>query len=399
METENKGESTLKKIFRHICSAILACGIAAAPLCVRPNRAWAEPAPPEVSAPAAVLMDAGSGTLLYEKNAHEHRPCGSVTKLMSILLFMEALDSGKMKITDEVTVSAFANSMGGSEIWLEVGEKMSVDDLLKAVIIQSANDATVALAEQVAGSEEAFLAAMNRHAEELGMADTHYLNTTGFDEDGQYTSAYDIALIAQELIRHPRVFDYSMIWMADLRGGKTQLANTNKLLKTYSGITGLKTGTTSKAGNCFCGTAERDGLRLISVVLGCATSAERFGATKQLLDFGYANWRSLPIAATDELLHPVPVRNGMQDTVVGTVVRDCDALLAPRGSGEAEYRLTLVDDVEAPVEQGQKLGTVDVVLGGETLHTFPVVSTETVNKITFKSAFLTLFHALICGRI
>lgn len=360
--------------------------------------AWADIG--DIPAKSAILMDGTTGTVLYEKNAHERRACGSVTKLMSILLFMEAIDRGELTLEQEVTTSAFANSMGGSEIWLEVGEVMTVHELLKAIIIQSANDATVALAEQTAGSEEAFLDRMNQRAEELGMTDTHYLNTTGFDEEGQYTTAYDIALVARELIRHKLVFDYTTIWMDELRGGKTQLANTNKMLKTYAGITGLKTGTTDDAGNCFCGTAERNGLKLISVVLGCDTSADRFGSTKTLLDHGFAKWESVMPDFSDEMLTPVPVLNGMTDQVIGSIQGTPEGLLVPKGSGEQiQYRLTLAENVEAPVEQGQKIGQLEIILENETLCTFPVVATEPVNKITFGRAFFSLFRALLCGMI
>lgn len=360
--------------------------------------AYAEVA--ELSAKAALLMDAGSGTVLYEKNADERRACGSVTKLMSILLFMEALDRGELHTEDKVTVSAFANSMGGSEIWLEVGEVMTVDELLKAIIIQSANDATVALAEHVAGSEEAFLNRMNERAAELGMQNTHYLNTTGFDEEGQYTTARDIALVAQELLKHERVFDYTMIWMYDLRGGKTQLTNTNKLLKTYNGITGLKTGTTDDAGNCFCGTAKREEFQLIAVVLGCETSKERFADATALLNHGYSNWETVTPQPPYEQIQPIPVLNGMQENVKTELISENRALLVKHGTADSvTYEIETATDVEAPVEKGQRLGTIKCVQNGETLHEFPIVASESVNKITFGRAFLTLFRALLCSKI
>ncbi len=351
-------------------------------------------------AKAALLMDAGSGTVLFEKNAKEHRAAGSVTKLMSILLFMEALESGQIHTEDKVTVSAFANSMGGSEIWLEVGEVMTVDDLLKAVIIQSANDATVALAEHVAGSEEAFLLRMNQRAAELGMEDTHYLNTTGFDEEGQYTCAYDIALVAQELVRHDKVFDYTMIWMHDLRGGKTQLANTNKLLKTYAGITGLKTGTTDDAGNCFCGTATRNGMTMISVVLGCSTSAQRFSSAAALMNHGFANWESLHPALDSLVVPETAVKNGMQGTVQGVIEPPQAPLLLKRGTGgKVEYRLNMEKTLEAPVEKGQRIGSAELWLSGTKIAEYPVMAEIRVNKITFRGAFFTLLQRLMCSMI
>ncbi len=348
----------------------------------------------DIEAPSAVLMVANTGTVLYEKDAHERRPCGSVTKVMSILLFMEALDSGKISLEDPVTTSEFASSMGGSEIWLEVGEVMTVDELLKAIMIQSANDATVAMAEYVAGSEAAFLDMMNQKAEELGMKDTHYLNTTGFDEEGQYTSAYDIALVARELMKHELVFEYSTIWMADLRDGKTQLANTNKLLKTYQGITGLKTGTTDDAGNCFCGPAQRGELKLISVVLGCTTSADRFSSTVKLLDHGFDNW-SLVKPEMETSAYSIPVLNGMERQVQGVVTFDDEVLVQKGSEGNITYEVELAENVEAPVEEGQVLGKVKCMLGEEALCEFPVKAEKAVAPITFRSVFDILFRGLI----
>ncbi|MGI6260648.1 MAG: D-alanyl-D-alanine carboxypeptidase family protein [Acutalibacteraceae bacterium] len=349
-----------------------------------------------VEAKSAILMSADTGAVLYDKNSHERRACGSVTKVMSLLLFMEALDSGQVSLTDEVTVSEFANSMGGSEIWLEVGEVMTFEDLLRSVIIQSANDSTVALAEHIAGSEEAFLNRMNERAAELGMNDTHYLNTTGFDEEGQYTSAYDIALAARELTKHEKIFDYTTIWMYDLRGGKTQLTNTNKLIKTYSGITGLKTGTTDDAGNCFCGTAERDGLKLVSVVLGCESSALRFSSTTKLLDYGFANWSVAAPELPESLLQPIPVIGGMERQVEAIANLDRSAVLVPKGAADqVTYTAELQNDVEAPVEEGQLLGTVRMMLGEEELCSFSVVAASSVEPVTFASLFSIFCKALV----
>ena len=218
------------------------------------------------------------------------------------------------------------------------------------------------------------------------MNDTHYLNTTGFDEDGQYTSAYDIALAARELTKHEKIFDYTTIWMYDLRGGKTQLTNTNKLIKTYSGITGLKTGTTDKAGNCFCGTAERDGLKLISVVLGCETSVLRFSSTTKLLDYGFANWSVANPTLPEDLLSQVPVLGGMQRQVDAIAQIDRSAVLVPKGAADqVTYTAELQNDVEAPVEEGQLLGTVRMMLGEEELCSFPVVAANAVEPVTFSS--------------
>ena len=268
----------------------------------------------EITAPAAVLMDANSGKILFEKNAHEQRPCASITKVMTLTLVLEAVDSGKIHMNDVVTTSAHAASMGGSDIWLEEGEQMSVDDMIKATAVASANDAAVALAEFVSGSEEDFVAAMNEKASSLGMEDTTFLNCNGLDEEGHITSAYDVALMSRELMKHEKIFDYTSIWIDYLRDGETQIVNTNKLLKSYNGITGLKTGTTGDAGSCISATAERGGLSLIAVVLGAASGTDRFRDAAALLDYGFANFESRELRLKDEL-EPIAVENGMRDTV------------------------------------------------------------------------------------
>ena len=242
-----------------------------------------------ISAPSAVLMESSTGKVLFEKNPHEQRPCASVTKVMTLLLVFEAVDSGKLSLDDEITASEHAAGMGGSDIWLEKGETMSADDMIKATVVVSANDAAVALAEHISGSEDAFVEKMNSRAKELGMNDTVFKNCNGLDEEGHITSAYDVALMSRELTKHEKIFDYTSIWLDNLRGGKTQIVNTNKLLKTYNGITGLKTGTTNDAGCCMSATATRGDVSLISVVLGCKTGKERFADAAALLDYGFAN--------------------------------------------------------------------------------------------------------------
>ena len=287
----------------------------------------------DLPAPSAVLMEESTGKVLFEKNAHEKRPCASVTKVMTLLLVMEALDSGKIKLDDEVAASAHAASMGGSDIWLEEGEVMTVDDLLKATVIMSANDAAVVLAEYVAGSEDEFVQQMNQRAKELGMKDTTFLNCNGLDEDGHLTSAYDVAVMSRALISHEKIYDYTQVWMDSVRDGKTQLVNTNKLLKTYNGITGLKTGTTSKAGSCISATASRDGLGLIAVVLGCATTNDRFQSAAALLDSGFANWESLSLSVP--ALPKLSVTNGVE-TEISLSAKESGpiSVLAPKGNQE-----------------------------------------------------------------
>ena len=270
----------------------------------------------DVPCAAAILIDEDSGTVLYEKNADARRPIASITKVMTLLLAFEALEAGKIHLDDFVPVSEHAYHMGGSQIWLEPGEQMTLDDMLKAICISSANDAAVAVAEYVGGSETAFAEMMNVRAYELGMTNTHFVNACGLDEAGHLSTARDVALMSREmLLHHTEVRDYCSIWMDTLRGGATQLVNTNKLLKSYRGITGLKTGTTGKAGVCISASAERDGLRLIAVVLGSASGKERFQAASTLLDYGFAHYESAAAALPGDAPQTLPVEHGTAATV------------------------------------------------------------------------------------
>ena len=268
-----------------------------------------------ISAPSAVLMESSTGKVLFEKNPHEQRPCASVTKIMTLLLVFEAVDSGKLSLDDGITASEHAAGMGGSDIWLEKGETMSADDMIKATVVVSANDAAVALAEHISGSEDAFVEKMNSRAKELGMNDTVFKNCNGLDEEGHITSAYDVALMSRELTKHEKIFDYTSIWLDNLRGGKTQIVNTNKLLKTYNGITGLKTGTTNDAGCCMSATATRGDVSLISVVLGCKTGKERFADAAALLDYGFANVSVKELTLPEDMPKSIEVNGGMTDSV------------------------------------------------------------------------------------
>ena len=266
----------------------LAAALLAAALLVLPAQAVS--GAPTVDAAAAVLMEKETGAILYEQNAHDKLEPASVTKVMSLLLVLEAIDDGRLALDDMVTVSAHAASMGGSQVYLKEGEQMSVDDMLKAVAVVSGNDAAVALAEHLAGSEEGFVEQMNQRAAELGMTDTCFVNCTGLPAAGHLTSAHDIAVMSRALIQHPKIRDYTTIWMDSIRGGQFQLANTNKLVRFYEGATGLKTGSTDAAGYCLSATAERDGMELIAVVLKAKTSEQRFESAKSLLNFGFANY-------------------------------------------------------------------------------------------------------------
>lgn len=348
-----------------------------------------------VTAPAAVLMEASSGKVLYEKNPHEERPCASITKVMTLCLVFEAIDDGRLTLDQPLTASAHAESMGGSDIWLKAGEVMTVDDLIKATVIMSANDAAVVLAEAVSGSEEVFVTAMNAKANEWGMMDTVFKNCNGLDEDGHVTSAYDVAIMSRELIKHEKIFDYTLTWMDSVRNGETQLVNTNKLIKTYNGITGLKTGTTSKAGSCITATAERNSLSLISVVLGADSTDARFSDAAMLLDYGFANW-VVTIPENPELSE-VAIKGGMQKTVKATAQEPPKILLESTKSGEVTPQVVMREDLEAPIEKGDLLGKIKYMSGETELAEVAIVADSDVEAITLGNTFWYLLQGLACG--
>ena len=340
---------------------------------------------PEVAAKSAVLMDVETGTVLCEQNAHESLAPASVTKVMTMLLIMEAIDSGKIGWEDQVTASENAAAKGGSQIYLKVGETMSVSDMVKSIAVSSANDCACAMAEHIAGSEAAFVEMMNARAKELGMNDTNFVNCTGLDDDesakDHKTSAYDIAVMSRELLKnHPDIKKFTTIWMDTVRGGQFGLANTNKMVRFYSGCTGLKTGFTSSAGYCLSASAQRDGLELIAVVMGSETSQARFGACKSLLDYGFANY-SLYTPALQEGA-AVPVKLGLAESVAAMPAGET-ALLVDKGQRNSiESEITLEESVTAPVSQGQRLGTLTIRSGEQVLAQIPLVAANPVTKLT-----------------
>ena len=344
-----------------------------------------------VTAPAAVLMEASTGQVLFEKGAHDRRACASITKVMTLLLTFEALEAGELSLDQELTASAHAASMGGSDIWLEEGEQMTVDDLLKATVIMSANDAAVVLAEAVSGSEEAFVARMNERAGELGMEDTVFKNCNGLDEEGHLTSAYDVAVMSRALLAHEKIRDYTLTWMDSVRNGETQLVNTNKLIRSYQGITGLKTGTTGQAGSCISATAQREGMELIAVVLGAESTDLRFQDAKALLDYGFAGWKT--VTPETPFLQPAAVEGGMAQTVEVTA-GEMPSLLLQAGEEAQVETVVQLEPVKAPVEQGQELGRILCQVAGETVAQVPVTAQEGVEAVTFGAAFLALGRAL-----
>jgi len=351
-----------------------------------------------LSSPSAILMEKETGTVLYAKDEHAKLEPASVTKVMTLLLVMEAIDSGTLGWDDIVTASAHACSMGGSQIWLKENEQMTVRDMVKAVCVVSANDCAVALGEHVAGSEENFVAKMNQRAAELGMADTTFHNATGLPAEGHVTSAHDIALMSRELIlHHPDIRQFTTIWMDSLRDGASSLVNTNKLIRFYEGATGLKTGSTDNALYCLSATAERDGMELIAAVMKAPTSNERFEDAKALLNYGFAGY-SLCHVVPDEALPPIDVALGDRETVQPVLTGGNTLLLPKEQAAGLEKSVTLPEEVEAPVAQGQQLGEMTVSSGGETVATIPIVAGETVARLTWGQMALRLLRVgLLAG--
>lgn len=350
----------------------------------------------DVPCAAAILVDEDSGTVLYEKNADARRPIASITKVMTLLLTFEALEAGKISLDDFVPVSEHAYHMGGSQIWLEPGEEMTLNDMLKAICISSANDAAVAVAEYIGGSEPAFAEMMNARAAELGMTNTHFVNACGLDEPEHLSTARDVAVMSREmLLHHTEVRDYCSIWMDTLRGGATQLVNTNKLLKSYSGITGLKTGTTGKAGVCISASAERNGLRLIAVVLGAASGKERFQAASTLLDYGFSHFESAAAELPADAPLSLPVERGTAESVALTYTAP-ERCLMPKGeSSTLQIALDLPQKLAAPIRAGETVGTVKISNGSAELASYPVTAAQDVDALSFTYCLHRLAEGLL----
>lgn len=345
-----------------------------------------------VEAEACLLMEKTTGQILYAVNEHQQLEPASVTKIMTILLVMEAIDSGALAYDDMVTASAYACSMGGSQIWLKENEQMTVEDMLKAVCVVSANDCSVALAEHLAGSAEAFVAKMNQRAGELGMNDTNFLNPTGLPAQGHVTSAHDIALMSRELIlNHPDIRRFTTIWTDTLRDGAFGLNNTNKLIRFYQGATGLKTGSTDSALYCLSATAEREGMELIAVIMKGATSAQRFEDAQALLSHGFASY-ALRKIVPDQALPPVPVELGAQATVQPVLGEGSTLLLEKAKAGNLSQSVTLEESAAAPVALGDRLGTLTVSSGEEVVAELPLLAGEEVPRVTFGQMFLRLLR-------
>lgn len=337
-----------------------------------------------VKAKSAVLMCMDTGEFLYTKNEYEHLSPASVTKIMSLLLISEAIDSGKISLNDKVTASQEAVKMGGSQIWLEVGETMTVDEMIKAVVVASANDACTALGEYVGGSSTGFVKMMNDKAKSLGLKNTNFENCTGLDDTvkNHYSCAHDLAVISKEVMKHKVISKYTTIWLDSLRGGKTELNNTNKLVNTYKGITGLKTGTTSNAGFCIAATACRDNMNLVAVVLGSETSEDRFSTASYLLDTGFANYQIVTPEIDKGKIKSVKVKNGVVKEIIPTV-SDNVKILTEKGNNDYTLEYKCEKAVNAPVKKNQKLGIITIKTKDKKAKTIPLVASKTIKKITF----------------
>ncbi len=354
-----------------------------------------------VAGKSALLMDIETGEVLYEHNAHEKLPPASVTKVMTLLLIMEAIDSGRIGWDDSVTASEAAAAKGGSQVYLKVGEVMSVTDMVKAIAISSANDCACAMAEHIAGSESAFVDLMNQRAAQLGMNDTHFVNCTGLDDapdaKEHLTSAYDIAVMSRELMKfHPDIQKFTTIWMDTLRGGTFGLSNTNKLVRFYSGATGLKTGFTSGAGYCLSATAQRSGMHLVAVVMGAETSQERFAACKSMLDYGFANFAVVKPEPAEE--YKVPVKLGTQDRVVAVPAENAALLIDKAQVNQVQIKVELDETVSAPVSKGQKLGVLTVKVGDQVIKQIPMVAHSAVPRLNWWDLFLVMLRSLAMAK-
>lgn len=370
---------------KRLITFILVVTLATTICCIR---TYAEGAP-DVSCPSAILMDQTTGTILFEKNADEKRAPASVTKVMTLLLIMEAVESGKLEWDSPIAVSPEAAGMGGSQVYLKEGETMTTDEMVKCIAVVSANDCCVAMAEAISGSVSSFISKMNQRAQELGMKNTHFNSCTGLDTEDHYTTAHDIAIMSRELMKHEKIKDYSTIWMDTVRDGAFTLSNTNKLVRFYDGATGLKTGFTDDAGYCLSATATRESLSLVAVVLGGETSDKRFADAKALLNFGFTQYTLYQEAPSS--IDPVKVIKGMEDLIQPQPAEQ-PAFLIQKGSEKSiEYKVELSESVLAPVDKGQKIGTITYTCDGKNIGNIHLIADKEIPKVTFGHLF---FHII-----
>lgn len=352
---------------------------------------------PSKKSKSLILMEASSGKILYEQNSHNSLPPASVTKIMTMLLICEAIDRSEITLDTQITVSERAKSMGGSTIYLETNEVMSLKDMLKGIAVASANDACVAVAEHLSGSVESFVALMNKRANELGMKDTNFINCNGLDADGHHTSAYDIAIMSKELLKFEYIFDFTTIWMDTLRDGKFQLANTNKLIRFYSGANGLKTGSTSKAGCCISATAKRDGMQLIAVVLGAENSKDRFSLASELLNYGFSNYSVTNFGNKGTEVCRIPVINGKSNHVIAMTQSNTAVVINKQDKENIRTHINIPDVLNAPVKKGEVIGELIITLNGETLVKSNLISNKEIKKMSAPGYFIKMLTGLFKG--
>jgi serine-type D-Ala-D-Ala carboxypeptidase (penicillin-binding protein 5/6) len=351
----------------------------------------------QLKAKGSILIENATGNILIEDKSHERLAIASITKIMSMLLIMEAIDEGKISFEDEVVVSEHSYSMGGSQVYLAPGERFTVRELFKAVAIHSANDATVALGEKVAGSEDIFVSMMNEKAAELGMVDTNFLDCTGLTDEGHYSSAYDVSIMARELIlKHPKIFEFTSVWHDTFRNGEFSLDNTNKLIRYYEGTKGLKTGFTNAAAHCLCAVTERNGFTLISVVLGEPNSNTRFAETRKLLDYGFANFETTKVNSKGEIIKTVSVKKGLKMEVYAVYMSDTSLLIKKGNKDKIEKTVSVEDVIEAPVDKGQKIGEVIYKIDGEQIGKADVVADAAVERASFFKLFAKMITEWFC---
>lgn len=349
----------------------------------------------EISAPSAILIEQSTGEVLYEKNPDEKLALASVTKVMTMLLVMEAIDSGKISFNDIVTGSENAKSMGGSTIFLDAGEQMSVYDLMKGVAVASGNDAAVALAEYVSGSEEGFVSLMNERAKELGMVNTQFKNPNGLDEEGHYSSARDISIMSRELLKHEKIFEFTTIWMDSLRNGAFELSNTNKLIRFYEGANGLKTGSTSIAKNCISASAKRNNMQLIAVVMKAETSANRFEDAKKLLNYGFSNYEIFPALKAGDTAGEIMINKGDKEKIFGVIKDNFNVLTKKGDTGDIKLINDLKTSLDAPIKKGSEVGKAKILKGDKLLGEVSIISDSEAKKLTYYAIFGNLFSKLV----
>ncbi len=351
----------------------------------------------ETNAKSVLLMEADTGEILYEENKDLELPIASVTKIMTMLLIMEAVDSGKISLNDTVTASERAKSMGGSTMFLETGEQLLVHDMLKGIAVASANDGAVAMAEHIAGSEKEFVRMMNERAQQLGMQHTQFQNTNGLDAEGHYSSAHDVAIMSRELIKHEKIFEYTTIWMDTLRDGKFQLANTNKLIRFYKGANGLKTGSTSKALCCLAATAKRDDMQLIAVVLGAPDSQTRFANASALLDYGFAKYSVKKVVKQNDFAVELPIQKGVEENINGIYETSFSALVDKGASSEIQTNIIPDNNIYAPVDKGEKIGVAEFIKNGEIIGSVNIVSENSVEQKKFAQWLCSVINIWLYG--